>query len=670
MSKQISKCDVIIPVYNAPDWVKLCIYSLFVNTPRENLGKVYLMNDNSNVMTLNCLYNLKEKYGDAIEIITNKENLGFIKNVNKGLKLSSSKYVLLLNSDCLLSKNSIPKLISHMKKDKEIGLLSPISSNAANLTLNMFEGFGYTQMDALLEKNFLGKNFDACTITGNCLMITRECIKRVGLLDTAYGMGYGEETDYQFKAMKEGFKDKVAIDTYVYHKAEASFGKSKEKTEKLQKNKELFFSRWGQEYAREAEKYSKNEPIEYINEHLTEKDKKINVNTLFYLPEIIQNAGGCHMVIDIVNYLIIKGFNAGLLYERTYKYKEPLLFNPVHWDFSTDFKTRNIVATIWISVFRIYSLIKSKKIPLINFVQGYENYFENGAIYNSVSLTHKIADDEIVISNYLKNKIKKIFGYDSTVIKNGINYDLMKHKNSERRVRRITFVMRNNMMKGDYILADIIKQIDNEYKDLEFNVIYMSRNIELPFVKNNKMNKILGPIKRLEIIELLQNTDLYVDASVNEGFGLIGLEAMACGAVPIMSNSFGINEYLINGENGYIVNEVNNSDKYMEMIREVLEDEKIFHKMKNSGQERSKLFDYDNRIDEYIGFLRKETEYYDKNFSREELGLIKKWSYIPVDNTPRGLSIIKSVNKFIPKFIRNGSKRIINWLYSLYEKNK
>ena len=50
-------------------------------------------------------------------------------------------------------------------------------------------------------------------------------------------MGYGDETDYQFKAHSKGFEAKVAIDTYVFHKSEVSFGTSKEKQERVNYNK-------------------------------------------------------------------------------------------------------------------------------------------------------------------------------------------------------------------------------------------------------------------------------------------------------------------------------------------------------------------------------------------------------------------------------------------------
>ena len=41
--------------------------------------------------------------------------------------------------------------MNHMEKDRKIGLISPLSNNAANLSLDMFEGFSYMKMDSLLE---------------------------------------------------------------------------------------------------------------------------------------------------------------------------------------------------------------------------------------------------------------------------------------------------------------------------------------------------------------------------------------------------------------------------------------------------------------------------------------------------------------------------------------
>ena len=74
---------------------------------------------------------------------------------------------------------------------------------------------------------------------------------------------------------------------------------------------------------------------------------------------------------------------------------ELMLFTPIHWTFDSSFTAKQLFATIWISTFRIFKLVEKMKIPLINYVQGYENYFENGSIYNSVALANKLADERI-----------------------------------------------------------------------------------------------------------------------------------------------------------------------------------------------------------------------------------------------------------------------------------
>ncbi len=191
----MAKCDIIIPVYNAPEYVQMCMFALLNNTDKKSIGTIFLLDDKSNNVTANLLDNLQKKYGKQVKVIHNTENLGFIKNVNHGFSLCKEKYVLLLNTDCFIANHTVEKLMRHMEKNEKIGLICPVCSNAANLTLEMYPGFSYMQMDKLLEKKFSGINYDACTVVGNCLMISKKCIDEVGYLDEIYGMGYGDETD-------------------------------------------------------------------------------------------------------------------------------------------------------------------------------------------------------------------------------------------------------------------------------------------------------------------------------------------------------------------------------------------------------------------------------------------------------------------------------------------
>lgn len=662
----MKKCDVIIPVYKSPEWVKLCVYSLFKNTKLDILNKVYLVNDCDDELTINCLNNLASKYS-KIEIITNEENLGFIKTVNKGLKKSSADYVLLLNTDCIVANNTIEKLISHVEKNKNIGLICPISSNAANLTLEMFDGFSYMEMDKLLERKFKGISFDACTVVGNCLMITKDCLKKVGYLDEAYGTGYGEETDYQFKAMEKGFEAKVAIDTYVFHKSEVSFGTSKEKQEKLERNRKLFFERWGSQYYKLMEEYNKNDPIKYIMKNITEEDKKLNFEFLVYLIGFAQNAGGVHMSVDMINYLVMNGVNCNILYGFSTGYDEILLFNPVQTNDIEKYQFKKIVSTIYTSTYYAKRIADQYNVPLIYFAQGYEPYFENGFDYGVAEVSYKLADSVLTISNYLKERYKDMFNVDSTVVQNGINYDLLYKKNDNKKIKVITLVLRNNVLKGDYILLDILKKICNQYKNLKINLLYNDDKIHFPFNNNEtiEINKIKGPFSRKEIASIFQGSDLYIDASFTEGFGLMALEAMAAGNVVIVSDSGGINEYVKDGVNGCIVKEVNDVNSYMNKIDLLLNNNDEYSKLKQNIDKTIEYFDYDNIIEKYI-------EYFNNSFDKNTVILNEEEEklYNKILDTRFKISINNSSKSFLYKLCRKVPKsfriKIKNFVEKIY----
>ncbi len=665
----MSKCDIIIPIYNSPEWVKMCVYALYKNTPNEYIGKVILMNDNSDELTCNCIENLKRKY-EKIEVYKNESNLGFIKNVNRGMDKTTAEYILLLNTDCLVSKNTIPKLIEHMEKNKKIGLICPISSNAANLSYDIPEHYSYMQVDELFYKNFKGMDFDACTVVGNCLMISRQCMEKTGYLDEIYGMGYGDETDYQFKAHEKGFEAKVAIDTYVYHKSEVSFGTSPEKQKRLENNRKIFFDRWGEAYNKKMQEYVKNDPIEYIKNNLKIEEKP-EPEVLFFLPDIHQKAGGVHMVVDIVNYLNINGCFANILTERIHEYKEIMIFTPSYMKNLNEIKPKCIVGTIYPTIFFCETIAKHYNIPCVNFMQGYEPCFDNGEIYSWAELACKNSQNILAISQFLKEKCIKNFNKEPDVITNSINTDLLYNVNKqEKEKKQITLVFRDSFPKGDFILNEILKQLTllKNY-NFEINVIYMKKTM---FPINNSTNINInfykGPLNRKEVSNILFKTDIFVDASLMEGFGLMALEAMAAGAVPVISQSFGVDEYAIDNENCFLIKEVNNAERYMEKIELLLQDNEKIKKMSKKAQEKSIEFDIDKNVNKYIEYFRnvkiKEIKLTEKEKEESARWNVKeenlfKQNKVNTDMVSKKRRVYQKMLKIFPKGLKTKVKKFL-----------
>ena len=600
----MAKCDVIIPVYNAPEYVEMCVFALYNNTDINTLGTVYLIDDKSNEITSNMLDNLQKKYKDKkLKVIHNEENLGFIKNVNKGFALSKEKYVLLLNTDCFVANRTIEKLISHMENNKKIGLICPMCSNAANLTIEMFPGFSYMQMDKLLEKKFSGINYDACTVVGNCLMISQECIKKTGYFDEIYGMGYGDETDYQFQAMSKGFEAKVALDTYVFHKAEMSFNTSnKKRSERLEKNRKIFFDRWETEYYKLLSKYEKNDPVKFILDNLTDEDKIPKLDFVFVLPQMGKGAGGVIYINELVNYLSILGVNIGMLNLYNGLYNEIMIFNPITPLYFDKFEAKYLIATIFDSTFFAKKMAEEKNAKMIYFSQGYEFMFLEGTKYGEVESSFKIADYVLTISDFLKNSYKKLFDIDALKISNAIDYNML-HKNKVDKHKRkgIFMNLRSESLKGGFILNDIIKKITISCNDVDLYVV--DNSVVSDFCVNNNstinLNVIKGPVSRNEIHSILSKCDILVDSSLSEGFGLLPLEAMTSGVVPVVSNALGNLEYCVNNENSVVVDNVNNPDVYVDAVVDLLNDNKKLDKMKKNAIKTSEDFDFEKRIFDY-----------------------------------------------------------------------
>ena len=603
----MAKCDVIIPVYNAPEYVDMCLFALFQNTKEEDLGTVFLLDDNSNEITRTLVDNIGKKYKNKVKAIHNKENLGFIKNVNKGFSMCKEKYVLLLNTDCFVAKNTIGKLMDHMEQNEKIGLICPICSNAANLTLEMYPGFSYMMMDALLEKKFKGINYDACTVVGNCLMISKECIDKVGYLDEIYGMGYGDETDYQFKSMEKGFEAKVALDTYVFHKAEQSFNTTnKVRSERLEKNRKIFFDRWGEQYNKLLAEYNKHDPIEYIKANITEEDKIPDLDFAFVLPQMGKGLGGVMVVTELVNYLSILGLKINMLNLYPGEYNEIMNFSGLIPSQIEKFKSKYLIATIFDSIFFTQKLAEKMNSKIIYLSQGYEFMFLDGTRYGEVETSFWLANHVITISDYLKNSYKKIFNIDAIKICNGVNYNILhvdKKENNKR--KKIIMNLRNEGLKGGFILNDIIKKLTIECKNIDIVVVNNSKKSDL-CVNNNKtvnLEVITGPIPKMELCKLVRESDILVDASFSEGFGLLPLEAMCTGTIPVVSNSLGNMEYCVDGKNSIIIDQVNNSDAYVEKIIELINDDKKLETLKENAIKTAEKYQFEDTIFNYYETL-------------------------------------------------------------------
>ena len=139
-----------------------------------------------------------------------------------------------------------------------------------------------------------------------------------------------------------------------------------------------------------------------------------------------------------------------------------------------------------------------------------------------------------------------------------------------------SFIYVGSLIKRKYPSL-IISALSKIYPDGDFSMTFIGdgaekRVIEEEYLKTGARGEVrfIGRIPRKEIIKYLKQADVFVMISKGEIFGLVYLEAMAMGVVPIGSKNEGIDGIIVDGENGFLC-EAGNEDELAEVLKRIKE---------------------------------------------------------------------------------------------------
>src|SRR5207302_9420951 len=94
---------------------------------------------------------------------------------------------------------------------------------------------------------------DTNRLIGFCLLIRREVIDAIGLLDERFGVGCFEDDDYCRRALAAGYRAVIARDSFVHHFGGRTFiGAGINFSELMRTNEHLFREKWAEKSGRPA----------------------------------------------------------------------------------------------------------------------------------------------------------------------------------------------------------------------------------------------------------------------------------------------------------------------------------------------------------------------------------------------------------------------------------
>lgn len=218
--------DIVVPVFNGLNLLK----SLVVNLSNTKIAhKVYFVDDCSTDDAVPAFLNELCESDPRYQLVSAKENGGFVKSVNLGLSFTTGD-VVLLNTDVQLPPLWLERLIAPLLLDDKVASATPFTNSGTICSFPRFLennelvfGLDVAEIDSIFS-HFHPIYNEVPTGVGFCMACSRNALNAVGFLDAdTYGRGFGEENDWCQSAIKAGFKNVMVENLFVFHNHGATF---------------------------------------------------------------------------------------------------------------------------------------------------------------------------------------------------------------------------------------------------------------------------------------------------------------------------------------------------------------------------------------------------------------------------------------------------------------
>lgn len=155
----------------------------------------------------------------------------------------------------------------------------------------------------------------------------------------------------------------------------------------------------------------------------------------------------------------------------------------------------------------------------------------------------------------------------------------------------------------------LFNKIAESFKDIKF-IWVGDGELKSELTSNNI--EITGWKNREELIDIINNADIFILLSLWEGLPISLLEAMALKKVCIVSNVIGNKDVIVNGENGFIYN---NFDEFKEHIYKIQNNKYELDKIsQKANDDILNIYNVKNMVKEYVKIYKGERYEKDNNY--------------------------------------------------------
>ena len=222
--------SIVIVSWNTRDILSDCLRSVFEQT-KEVSFEVFVIDNSSHDGSADMV---RAEF-PRVKLIENAQNRGFAAASNQGLRLASGRYTLLLNPDTLILDDAISRCVRYADLHSDVGVVGCQVLEDENRISNT--GFSFpTPLNLFLALSGLSRAFprsrlfgrpelgwwdrdseqDVDVVAGMFMLVRREAIAQVGLMDKSYFV-YSEETDWCYRFSRAGWRRVFTPSARIVH---------------------------------------------------------------------------------------------------------------------------------------------------------------------------------------------------------------------------------------------------------------------------------------------------------------------------------------------------------------------------------------------------------------------------------------------------------------------
>ena len=586
--------DIIVCVHNALDDVKRCLESVVCNTYPPY--QIIIVDDGSSLETKEYLQSFV--YGQSVTLIRNEEATGYTKAANTGLRATSGDFAVLLNSDTIVPPLWLDRLIECANSATEIGMIGPLSNTASWQSVPEILNERGDWADNPLPTGWAINDYSVEVarvspriyprvgfLNGFCILIKRQLINDIGLFDEViFARGYGEENDYSLRATERNWQLAVADDCYVFHAQSKSY--SHERRAELARLAGLALAeKHGHARIEHNLSMTKSHPsMHYLRRRCSEiermsslaaeaQDRFEGKRLLFLLPAANSGGGGNIVLLEAacMRSFGVDAWVANLdAYRQHFEESHPDIDVPVFYLETPDALSKiaqnfdAVIATLYSTVFWMKPLLNTDRCPILGYyIQDFEpDFFREGSADYKAALASYTTIPELRQFTKTKWNQKRVHhktGVLPTLVGPSLDIDRFHpapiSRAGEGNVNILAMVRPDTPRRAPLMTMSVLKRLARKF-GLGVRITIFGVDARDPKFLNYSsdfMHFNLGAITSQSVATAFSDADVFLDCSVFQAMGLTAMEAMASGVAVVGPINGGLQEIIVDGYNGLLV---------------------------------------------------------------------------------------------------------------------